>query len=95
MEPCDLASDLEKSDVLDINFTRHPHCILRYKWVYWMLVSPVFLYDRCISASPPVFFFCAQGRYEYMPRGRLRFGCSISMRIVIIRYKADDVSGGC
>ena len=65
------AFDVETS-VFDINLTRPPKCILGYKWAYWMLVSTLFLYDRCV-------YFCFAAGVS---------PCSIQIRISDMRWDA-------
>ena len=48
------AFDVETS-VLDINSDSPPKCILCGMWVYWVIFSTVFLYDRFTSACRLVF----------------------------------------
>ena len=44
----------------DINFTPPRQFAFMYKWVYWMLVIKVPLYDGYVSSLRPVLSLCAE-----------------------------------
>ena len=81
------AFDVETS-VSDINFTRPPQCILGtlgLKWVYWMLVSTSFLYDKYISDSRTVFVSSCQEDRNICHAMGCGADVRLSMCIVLVR----------
>ena len=50
------ASDVEKSVVSDINFTRPTQCVFRYEMGFIWCRLLTFLYEGCVSSFRPLFF---------------------------------------
>ena len=71
-----------------------PRCILGYKWVYLVLVSTPFLYDRYISSFRPVFVSSPNVDRDNCHAMDCVSDVRLAMRSVMLRYKADGISGG-
>ena len=68
---------------------------MRYKWDYWVFVSAAFLYDRYAAASRMVLVSLRHSDRDIRQAIACVSDVGLSICVVILRYKAVGLSGGC